>query len=128
MAPDAGGAVATQDLAEGSARRFFDSLPVDVRASLTEHQRDALTTAAEQFNGSHHATDIRLSIPFFFKRYYLVLLGGEERRGKARLAAERGRHPLATLGNLLCLMLLGVFSTFVGGLIFTLLLVWYLSA
>ena len=127
MAPDAGGAVATQDLAHGPARRFIESLPVDVRSSLTERQRDALATAAKSFAGSRHATDIRLSIPLFTKRYYLVLLGGEERRSRMRLAEDRGRFPLATAGNLVCLSLLGLFSTFAGGFLFTLLLVWYLS-
>ena len=127
MAPDAGGAVATQDLPQGAARRFIESLPVDVRTSLTERQHDALVAAAKCFSGSRHAADIRLSIPLFAKRYYLVLLGGEERRSKDRLSEERGRFPLATLGNLLCLSLIGLFSTFFGGFLFTLVLIWYLS-
>lgn len=127
MAPDAGGAVATQDLAQGPARRFFEALPADVRTGLTERQRDAILATAKDFTGSHHATDIRLSIPLFTKRYYLVLLGGEERRSKARRAEERDRFPLATAGNLLCLSMLGAASTFVGGFFFTLMLVWYLS-
>ncbi len=127
MAPDAGGAVATQDLTEGPARRFIEALPVDVRAGLSERQRDAIAETAKAFAGSRHATDIRLSIPLFTKRYYLVLLGGEERRSSERRAAERGRFPVATLGNLLCLSMLGAFSTLFGGFLFTLVLVWYLS-
>ena len=46
MAPDAGGAVATQDLTEGPARRFIEALPVDVRAGLSERQRDAIAETA----------------------------------------------------------------------------------
>lgn len=127
MAPDAGGAVATPELLSGPARRLIDSLPVDVRGSLTERQHDALAAAAHVIGGSRHATDIRLSFPFFKKRYYLVLLGGEERRSDERRAAERGRFPVATLANLAFLLTLGIFSTFIGGFLFTLLLVWYLS-
>ena len=127
MAPDAGGAVATQDLDEGPARRFFNSLPVDVRTGLTERQQSAILEAAESFSGTNHTTDIRLSIPILNKRYYLVLLGGEERRSKTRRAEERGRFPLATSGNLVFLSMLALFSTFIGGFLFTTLMVWYLS-
>ena len=124
MAPDAGGAIATQAPATGAARRFFDSLPSDVRASLTERQQDALLSAAKAFSGSSHSTDIRLSIPFLFKRYYLVLLGGEERRSKQRLAEERGRFPVATIGNLAFMLAIGASSTFIGGFFFTVILIW----
>lgn len=45
--------------------------------------------------------NIRLSLPVLRWRFYFAIQGGPERRGAARLAAERGRHPLRTPGNVL---------------------------
>jgi hypothetical protein len=47
-----------------------------------------------------HPVDIRLSLPLPFGRYYLTLVAGPERRSRRRLADDRQRRPLATLGNL----------------------------
>ena len=111
----------------GLAQRLLEALPVEVRGSLNEEQREALVAAARTQGWSNHSTDIRLSIPFLGRRYYLVLLGGEERRNKARLASERNKYPLRTLTNVLFLTLFSVCCTFVGGFFFTLILIWYLS-
>lgn len=46
-----------------------------------------------------HPVDIRASVPLPFGRYYLTLIAGPERRAPARVAAERPRHPMATLAN-----------------------------
>jgi hypothetical protein len=48
-----------------------------------------------------HPVDIRLSLPLPFGRYYLTLVAGPERRSPRRLAEDRRRRPLATVGNLL---------------------------
>lgn len=128
---DSGGAATTdeseQAAAERLAARFFEAVPEEVRRGLTGPQREALSEAAKSLSWSRHATDIRLSIPFFAKRYYLVLLGGEERRSRDRLVRDRVKHPFGTLTNFLFLSLLGVCCTFVGGFFFTLILIWYLS-
>jgi len=50
-----------------------------------------------------HPVDIRLSLPLPFGRYYLTLVAGPERRSRARLAEDRGRRPVVTLGNFLFL-------------------------
>jgi len=50
-----------------------------------------------------HPVDIRVSLPLPFGRYYLTLVAGPERRSAERLAAERGRRPVATLSNFLFL-------------------------
>lgn len=110
-----------------AAERLLAALPAGVRDGLSAEQRDALLAAARELAWSKHATDIRLSIPFIGKRYYLVLLGGEERRDAARLRRERGKHPLATLTNIVFLGLFSTCCTFFGGFLFTLVLIWYLS-
>ncbi len=45
--------------------------------------------------------NIRMSVPMLRWRFYFAITGGQERRGAERLAAERGRHPLRTPGNVL---------------------------
>lgn len=120
-------ASAGADAGSRAAERLLAALPAGVRDGLTAEQRDALLSAARELAWSKHATDIRLSIPFIGKRYYLVLLGGEERRDAARLRRERGKHPLATLTNIVFLGLFSTCCTFFGGFLFTLVLVWYLS-
>jgi len=49
-----------------------------------------------------HFINIRLSVPLVFTSFYLTILAGTERRNPERLKRERGKHPLATFGNLLC--------------------------
>lgn len=48
-----------------------------------------------------HVVDLRLSVPWFGRGLYLVILGGSELRSRPRLRRERDRHPLLTLGNML---------------------------
>lgn len=51
--------------------------------------------------GDRPPVNIRLSVPILRWRFYFAITGGQERRGAERLAAERGRHPLRTPGNVL---------------------------
>jgi len=74
-------------------------LPDDTRGSFTEVQLAAIRMAAQNCKWGGHSIDIRLSIPLLIKRYYMVLICGQERRSKDRRAVERKRHPLRTLGN-----------------------------
>ncbi|MBB4267158.1 hypothetical protein [Roseospira visakhapatnamensis] len=48
-----------------------------------------------------HPVDLRLSIPWFKRGLYVVILGGRELRSPPRLRKERDRHPIITLGNAL---------------------------
>ena len=127
MAPDAGSVLVTKDLPPGLAQRLLDGMPAEVRASLTDHQRDALVASAEKCGWTRHPADLRLSIPFFTKHFYMVLLAGEERRSKERLAIERKRYPIATIANFSLMIVMGGCATLLGGLLFTPLLAWYLS-
>jgi hypothetical protein len=54
-----------------------------------------------------HPINLRLSIPLPFKRYYVTIVIGEERRRAERLSAERRKHPLVTRGNLFFFALVG---------------------
>ena len=52
---------------------------------------------------SDHPVNIRLSIPLVFRRFYVTIVAGTERRDRERLEAERVRHPLCKLGNIVFL-------------------------
>ena len=62
--------------------------------------------------GARHAINLRVSIPFGFRRYYVTVVAGRERRSAARRSAERRLHPLVTFGNIAlcagCGMLVGL--------------------
>ncbi len=57
-----------------------------------------------------HPINLRLSIPLFFKRYYVTILAGPERRSTRRLKEERRKHPLATKPNIITLTVLGTIA------------------
>ncbi|WP_069186528.1 hypothetical protein [Candidatus Terasakiella magnetica] len=88
-----------------------ENLPVegDVLASLDEWRRHSLNEAVEEPSWtSKHPINIRLSIPFIKKQYYLTIVGGREKRSQERRFEERSSHPLRTFMNML--FALGVVS------------------
>ena len=128
MAPES--AVLTDQAEEESSSLFkalLENLPPSLREGFSSEQRAALREAADRCNWGGHATDIRLSIPLISKRYYLVLLAGEERRNRDRLRREREERPVATLGNVAFLVGLVSLGTIIGSFAWTLLFVWYMS-
>ncbi len=81
---------------EEQVRRLASDIGGDDRSAPDIAQRSA--PGAESWD--RHAVNLRLSIPLPFGRYYVTLVAGKERRGAGRLASERRKHPLRTLGNL----------------------------
>ncbi len=81
---------------EEQVRRLASDIGGDDRGAPDIAQRSA--PGAESWD--RHAVNLRLSIPLPFGRYYVTLVAGKERRGAGRLASERRKHPLLTLGNL----------------------------
>jgi hypothetical protein len=64
--------------------------------------------------GSNHPVNIRLSVPLLFGRYYVTLVAGKERRSADRRVAERAKHPVGRLGNIVVFFALGVFIGLAG--------------
>ena len=128
MAPDSG-VIADREPEADSAliRQLFANLPNHIRQGLTTEQSAALAEAARHCKWGAHQTDIRFSMPLFGKRYYLVMLAGEERRSKARRISERAQHPLTTAGNLLFVGATVTLATLLGSLLWTMGFIWYLS-
>jgi hypothetical protein len=94
--------VRVNDIAKDSSfrRRLLANMPEDVFNSLTELQLAAIERALDSGRWQAHPLDIRLSLPFFWRRCYLVLLAGPERRSAERRRSERIERPLRTIGNM----------------------------
>jgi hypothetical protein len=50
---------------------------------------------------SDHPVNLRLSIPLPFKRYYVTIVAGEERRSAQRRVEDRQKHPIKTTANVI---------------------------
>jgi hypothetical protein len=88
-------------------------MPRTVRRSFDHEQLLALRQAAEEMAWGEHPLDIRLALPSPAGRFYLLLIGGRERRGPhRRMAPVRvGNH--ASMFTFLALLLgLGLLVTF----------------
>ena len=78
--------------------------------ALGEEQATAAKEKVRPWTNDH-PVNIRLSVPFIFARFYLVVVAGKERRSAERRASERLKHPLLTCGNVI---FLGALSTCLG--------------
>ena len=83
-------------------RQIVERLPPTV--AFSNEQTEALKEALIDLNWKRHVVDIRLSTLGF----YLILLGGTERRSQKRLATERGAQLLLTPANLTVFVLLSI--------------------
>ncbi len=90
-------------MGEVRAESLLRAIDPVVRDSLSAAQEAAIRDAARQDTWKEHPVDIRPSLPSPFGRLYLTLVAGRERRGVARLAVERTRHPLSGLANLIAI-------------------------
>lgn len=77
---------------------LLDRLPENIRSQLTQEASNAIAAAAAQ-PVEPHPVDIRLSLPLPFRRIYLAVLAGSERRSPQRLDAESRRRRLVRAAN-----------------------------
>ncbi len=80
----------------------LDEGPTVHEGIASDDQTEAKAWTAE------HPVNIRVSLPFFGRRFYLTLVAGQERRPVERLHAERSENPLATRANVIFLGACGV--------------------
>lgn len=111
----------------GLIESLLARMPPAMQESFTAEQVAALRHAAWRSKFATHPVDIRWTIPFLNKPFYMVLLAGPERRSSARRQSERNRFPLARIGNLLFLAGLSTVGTIAGGIAFSAAFIWYLS-
>jgi len=77
--------------------QFFSRIPADVAATFSDAQVDAVKRAFGARSWGAHSIDLRFSVPLPWRRYYVVLLVGKERRDPERLRLERLLYPLNLL-------------------------------
>ncbi|WP_008309869.1 hypothetical protein [Leptolyngbya sp. PCC 6406] len=82
---------------------FLEKMSPHVTATFTGSQLEAMEKALENRRWQRHPVDLRLSIPFIWKRFYIVVVAGEERRSPDRLRKAQAITPLWTPGNLIVL-------------------------
>ncbi len=67
----------------------------------------ALETPSADWSGRDHSVNIRVSLPLFFRRYYVTVVAGRELRSAERLKEESQKHPLWTTTNTIVLFAVG---------------------
>jgi hypothetical protein len=73
---------------ESFLNHYFKRLSPEVAASFTPDQRDAIMIMFGAREVANHSIEIRRSIPFGWRRFYLVFLMGPERRHFVRLHSQ----------------------------------------
>ena len=88
-------------------------MPEESRGLFTDQHLAALKEACGKLKWGDHPVNMRVSIRTLFRRYYIVLIAGPERRSEERRAEERKYHRFNKLGNYLflgALALLGIYA------------------
>ena len=83
-----------------NANWLFARLPPWVIDTLTSEQKEAIHEAASDPAWDRPPVNIRISVPFFTRRYFFTIVGGEEKRSLERRAHDRNRYPLRTVANI----------------------------
>ncbi|HSV27922.1 MAG TPA: hypothetical protein VLL76_00145 [Candidatus Omnitrophota bacterium] len=92
---------------DGAFEMLFDRIPAEVAGTFTDQQRAALYSAVKPTTWKRHPINIRLSFPFVGGRYFITVVGGQEKRSTERLAREHRMFPFRTIGNVMFLMGVG---------------------
>jgi hypothetical protein len=79
---------------------LFARLPPWVLDTMSAEQKDALLKATTDASWDRPPVNARLHIPFFSRRYYVTIVGGEDKRSRERRAHERNHYPLRTVANI----------------------------
>ena len=64
---------------------IMSKFPEPVRSSFSETQIKAIIKVSRENNWKRHPIDIRFTLPFFSKRFYVVFIAGRSRRESRRL-------------------------------------------
>ncbi|MEB3213133.1 MAG: hypothetical protein VKL39_17410 [Leptolyngbyaceae bacterium] len=85
--------------------RLCHQLPPETLATFNAEQLAALEEAIVQ-TWRNHPFDVRLTLPLFRKKIYVVIVAGLERRSSTRIRQERNAHPIWKPVNLAVIALI----------------------
>ena len=86
------------EAAQGNS--LFERLPEWVMDTLSSEQKEAIHEAVENPSWKRPPVNIRFTVPFFKNKFYVTVVGGEEKRSAERRAHEKHRYPLRTAANI----------------------------
>ena len=102
--------------------KFLDGIEPEIAATFTAAQLQAIKRSFSSRSWNRHPLDIRLSVPVPGRRFYLVIVGGPERREASRIREQNREYPLLTVTNTLVIAVcFVVLATSVLGLFYGLL-------
>ena len=101
----------TRHTPSAALARLLAPMPEPVRSSFAPDQLAALDDALSDRPRHRPAVNLRFSL---LGRFFLVIRAGREGRNRQRRAAERERHPLRTLANILFLAWVAVMGLTLG--------------
>lgn len=85
--------LSTRQAIDPFAARAYQRIPREILGKISEGDCQAILEAAASLRreewANRHALDLRYSVKLFGKRWYLRIVGGNERRNRARLRDER---------------------------------------
>ena len=100
--------LAPETVAEAAqANWLFERLPEWVMDTLSNEQKEAIHEAVENPSWKRPPVNIRFTVPFFKSKFYVTVVGGEEKRNVERRAQERHKYPLRTVANVFFFIGLG---------------------
>ncbi len=109
--------------ADPFSENIIASIPLAVRQTFTGPQLHAIRKALSMAHDrSRHKIDLRITIPLYFVRYYVVFLFGKDlRRGTRRVSLERRKDSSQAAGFALIIAMIGNIILLAGGALFILL-------
>ena len=100
--------LAPETVAEAAqANWLFERLPEWVMDTLSNEQKEAIHEAVENPSWKRPPVNIRFTVFFFKRKFYVTVVGGEEKRNVERRAQERHKYPLRTVANVFFFIGLG---------------------
>lgn len=85
-----------------AVEKLLARIPKASGITFTDEQLEVVDLAFSNWNGVH-PIDIRCSIPIW-RRFYVSLVVGPERRSKERRKQDRENHPLMIFGNIVLMV------------------------
>ena len=100
-------ALPVADPGNSPAIGLFERLPEWVLDTLSNEQKEAIHQAAEEPAWVRSPVDIRFTIPFFGKKFFITVVSGAEKRSPQRRDQERHHYPIRTAANIFFFIGLG---------------------